>query len=67
MKKYFVRWRLIRPDDMFTPVMYLPIEHTTVEAKEDARQWDIMEAVSKEFPLSKIFPEHVSIEDFQPL
>jgi len=64
--KHYVRWRHIPIDMMFTPLMHISIDHTVVEAKPDANDWDIAMAVVRELPLLNIRPDDVRIESRQP-
>jgi hypothetical protein len=64
--KYYVRWRHIPIDMMFTPLMHISIDHTVVEAKPDANDWDIALAVVQELPMLNIRPDDVRIESRQP-
>jgi hypothetical protein len=65
--KHYVRWRHIPIDMMFTPLMHISIDHTVVEAKSDANDWDIALAVVQELPMLNIRPDDVRIESRQPL
>jgi hypothetical protein len=65
--KYYVRWRHIPIDLYMTPLYLISIDHTVVEAKENASNYEIMKAVSAEFPSMNISPDDVSIESVQPL
>lgn len=65
--KHYVRWRHIPIDMMFTPVMHISIDHTVVEAKPDATDWDIALAVVRELHVLNIRPDDVRIESRQPL
>lgn len=40
MKKWVIRFRYIAPYDCHTPMMYLPIEQTCVEAKTADEAWE---------------------------
>jgi len=65
--KHYVRWRHIPFDMFFTPLMHISIDHTIVEAKPDANDWDIALAIVHSLPMLNIYPEHVHIESRQPL
>jgi hypothetical protein len=64
--KYYVRWRHIPIDLYMTPLYLISIDHTVVEAKENASNYEIMKAVSAEFPSMNISPDDVTIESVQP-
>lgn len=64
--KHYVRWRHIPIDMMLTPMYLLSIDHTVVEAKPDANDWDIALAIVRELPLLNIRPDDVRIESRQP-
>lgn len=64
--KYYVRWRHIPSELYMTPLYLISIDHTVVEAKENASNYEIMKAVSKAFPNMNISPDDVSIESVQP-
>ena len=40
MKKFVIRFRLISPNDYHTPMMYLPVESTIVEAETEEAAWE---------------------------
>jgi len=40
MKKWELRFRYISPDDYMTPLMYIPIESTLVEAGTEEKAWE---------------------------
>ena len=67
MTKYHVRWRHIPQNLMFTPLMYIGIDHTVIETIDDASEYDIQLAIAEEFKLLRIWPEHVHIESFQKM
>ena len=67
MKTYYVRWRHIPIELTFTPHMYISIDHTQVEAEDDATVWDIQLAIAKYFESINISPSDVRIESFQPM
>jgi len=61
---YDVRFRVIRPDDYYTPMMYLPIERMRVEYKAGLTdEYMLCIPVGKEL---NIEPDYIRIEDFQP-
>lgn len=62
--KYYVRWRYIPIDLAFTPVMYISVDHSVVEAQENANGWEIAEAICKELSSLSLRPEHIKIEDY---
>lgn len=59
---YYIRYRYIPVDLMFTPMYLIPIEHTQVEAMEKANEYDLQVAVSKSLENLNYFPEHIRIE-----
>ena len=64
--KYYVRWRHIPSELYMTPIYLISIDHTVVEAKDNASNYEIMKAVAAEFPHMNISPDDVSIESVQP-
>lgn len=64
---YYVRWRHIPMDLMFTPMYLISIDHTKVKDKPNASNYDLMKAISKEFINMNISPDDVSIESFEQL
>ena len=64
--KYYVRWRLIPPELYMTPLYLISIEHTVVEAKPNASNYDIMKAIAKEFDTLKVDPDDIAIESVGP-
>ena len=40
MKKWVIRFRVVSPTDYHTPLMYLPIETTYVEAETAEKAWE---------------------------
>jgi hypothetical protein len=64
--KYYVRWRHIPSELYMTPLYLISIDHTVVEAKENASNYEIMKAVAADFTSMNISPDDVSIESVQP-
>ena len=61
---YDVRFRVIRPDDYYTPMMYLPIEKIRVEYKVGLTDgYMLCVPVGKELDIN---PDYIHIEEFQP-
>lgn len=67
MQKYYVRWRHIPQNLMFTPMMCISIDHTLVETIDNATEWDIQMAIAEEFKLLHINPSYVHVESFEKL
>lgn len=65
LQKYYVRWRHIPSYASMTPLMYISIDHTAVEAKINATEYEIKTAISKEFEFIGI--DEISIESIQPM
>ena len=40
MKKWVIRFRVIYPTDYMTPLIYIPIEETVVEAETANEAWE---------------------------
>jgi len=61
---YDVRFRVIRPDDYYTPMIYLPIERIRVEYKAGlADGYMLCVPVGKELEIN---PDYIRIEEFHP-
>ena len=61
---YDVRFRVIRPDDYYTPMMYLPIERIRVEYNTGLTDgYMLCVPVGKELDIN---PDYIRIEEFQP-
>lgn len=64
--KYYVRFRNIPPEMMFTPTCMISIDHIQVEAKKDATEWDLKIAVCRELDNLNYRPDDIRIESSQP-
>jgi hypothetical protein len=64
-QKYYVRWRHIPSYASMTPLMYLSIDHTQVESKINASEYDIRIAIGKLFDWINV--DEVMIESIQPM
>ena len=66
MKKieYFVRWRHIPGYAMFTPLMYIGIDHSVIEAEENATEENIKIALVGYFKTLNLNYDEIRIEDF---
>ena len=61
---YDVRFRVIRQEDYYTPIMYLPIERIRIEYKVGITDGYILcVPVGKELDIN---PDCIRIEEFQP-
>jgi len=40
MKKWTIRFRVISPSDYHTPLIYLPVESTVIEAETEDAAWE---------------------------
>ena len=61
---YDVSFRVIRPEDYYTPMMYLPIERIRIEYKSGlADGYMLCVPVGEELDIN---PDYIRIEDFQP-
>jgi hypothetical protein len=60
---YYVRFRVIRPEYVFTPLMYLPIETIKVEYKYGLTNgYMLCIHIGKELDIN---PDHIRIDEFQ--
>lgn len=64
--KYYVRFRNIPPEMMFTPSYLISIDHIQVDAKKDATEWDIKIAICRELDNLNYRPDDIRIESSQP-
>lgn len=61
---YDVRFRVIRPEDYYTPTMYLPIERIRIEYKAGLTDgYMLCVPVGKELDINS---DYIRIEDFEP-
>jgi hypothetical protein len=67
MVKYYVRWRHIPIERSMTPLMYISIDHTQVEAPEKATDFEIQTAIVASLPLLNLNPDDVRIESRQSI
>jgi len=63
MKNYYVEYRVITRDNYFTPQCYIPIETAELKLKENASNWDVQIALSKEFESLGYKPNEFKIEN----
>lgn len=64
--RYYVRFRNIPSEMMFTPSHLISIDHIQVEAKKDATEWDIKIAICRELDNLNYRPDDIRIESSQP-
>ena len=62
--KYYIRFRHVTPDMMFS---YNSIDHIQIEAIEAATEWDLKIAICKDLEILNWFPEDIQIESSQCL
>ena len=61
---YYVRFRVIKPEYAFTPLMFLPIETIKIEYKAGlADGYMLCVPVGKELEIN---PDYIRIEEFHP-
>lgn len=61
---YYVRFRVIRPEYAFTPLMFLPIETIKIEYKSGLTDgYMLCVPIGKELDIN---PDYIRIEEFQP-
>jgi len=61
---YYVKFRVIRPDDAHTPLMFLPLENIKVEYKSGVTDgYMLSNIVGKELEIN---PNYIRVEAFQP-
>lgn len=63
--KYYVRFRNVPPEMMFTPSHLISIDHIQVEAKKDATECDIKIAICRELENLNYCPDNIRIESSQ--
>ena len=61
MKKITIEYRHVPPGDMFTPIMYLPIQKTTIDVGEPCRQHECKIALMRDYPDFRY--EYLHIQD----
>jgi hypothetical protein len=66
LSRYYVRFRNIPPEMMFTPTYLIGIDHIQVDAKKDATEWDLKIAICRELDNLNYRPDDIRIESSQP-
>ena len=61
-KTFAVGFRYIEPRDMFTPMMYLPIERMRIEVEPPYNDWAMRLAIAKYFEILDYNPDYINIE-----
>jgi hypothetical protein len=64
--RYYVRFRNVPPEMMFTPTYLIGIDHIQVDAKKDATEWDLKIAICRELDNLNYRPDDIRIESSQP-
>lgn len=64
--RYYVRFRHIPPEMMFTQSYLISIDHIQVEVKKYATEWDIKIAICRELDNLNYRPDDIRIESSQP-
>ena len=66
ISRYYIRFRNISPEMMFTPIYLISIDHIQVDAKKDATEWDLKIAICRELDNLNYRPDDIRIESSQP-
>ena len=66
LSRYYVRFRNVPPEMMFTPTYLISIDHIQVDAKKDATEWDLKIAICRELDNLNYRPDDIRIESSQP-
>lgn len=64
--RYYVTFRNIPPEMMFTPTYLISVDHIQVDAKKDANEWDLKIAICQELENLNYSPDDIRIESSQP-
>ena len=64
--KYYVTFRNIPPEMMFTPTYLISVDHIQVDTKKDANEWDLKIAICQELENLNYRPDDIRIESSQP-
>ena len=63
--RYYVRFRNIPFEMMFTPTYLISIDHIQVNAKKDANEWDLKIAICQELGNLNYKPDDIRFESKQ--
>ncbi len=66
LSRYYVRFRNVPPEMMFTPTHLISIDHIQVDAKEGATECDLKIAICRELHNLNYRPDDIRIESSQP-
>lgn len=63
--EYYIVFKHIPIDMMFTPTHLISNDHIKVNAKKNANEWDLQNEVCNELKILNYMPEHIRIISYQ--
>ena len=65
MERYYIMFRNIPIDRMFTPMYLISVDHIQVDCKNNANEYDLKVAICNELSGLNYNPDDIRIESFQ--